>query len=183
MKIVDMGTNENLFKPLPEHDTANELQRLISGSRVLRSSSPATASAATTARLHGFDLEDAPVLADLSMLPGQLVSARTIVPLQRAMIGATVLVLYENGDERRPIIIGVLQEQAPSRPLASPATTVEARVDDERLTLTAEREIVLRCGDSSITLTRAGKVIIKGKYILSRSAGYNKIKGAVIDIN
>ena len=47
----------------------------------------------------------------------------------------------------------------------------------------AEREIVLRCGDSSITLTRAGKVIIKGKYILNRSSGYNKIKGAAVEIN
>jgi len=42
---------------------------------------------------------------------------------------------------------------------------------------------VLRCGDASITLTRAGKVVIQGNYILSRSSGYNKIKGAAIDIN
>ena len=47
----------------------------------------------------------------------------------------------------------------------------------------ADREVVLRCGDASITLTRAGKVIIKGSYILSRSSGYNKIKGAAIDLN
>jgi hypothetical protein len=49
--------------------------------------------------------------------------------------------------------------------------------------LTAEREMVLRCGEASITLTRAGKVIIKGAYIVSRSTGYNKIKGAAVDIN
>jgi len=60
---------------------------------------------------------------------------------------------------------------------------VSAQVDDQRVELTAEREIVLRCGDASITLTRAGKVIIKGAYILSRSSGYNKIKGAAVDIN
>jgi hypothetical protein len=47
----------------------------------------------------------------------------------------------------------------------------------------AEREIILKCGEASITLTRAGKVIIRGNYILSRSTGYNKIKGAAIDIN
>ena len=49
--------------------------------------------------------------------------------------------------------------------------------------LTAEREIVLKCGEASITLTRAGKVLIKGTYVLSRSSGYNKIKGAAVDIN
>jgi hypothetical protein len=49
--------------------------------------------------------------------------------------------------------------------------------------VSAEREIVLRCGDASITLTRAGKVIIKGRYVVSRSTGYNKIKGATVDIN
>jgi hypothetical protein len=60
---------------------------------------------------------------------------------------------------------------------------VAVQADGDRYEISAEREIVLRCGDSSITLTRAGKVIIKGNYILSRSTGYNKIKGAAIDIN
>ncbi len=55
--------------------------------------------------------------------------------------------------------------------------------DGERVLVTAEREIVLRCGEASLTLTRAGKVLIKGKYIVSRSSGYNKIKGAAVDIN
>jgi hypothetical protein len=49
--------------------------------------------------------------------------------------------------------------------------------------LSAEREIVLRCGAASITLTRAGKILINGSYILSRSTGYNKIKGAAVGIN
>jgi hypothetical protein len=49
--------------------------------------------------------------------------------------------------------------------------------------LSAEREIVLHCGDASITLTRAGKVIIKGRYLISRSSGYNKVKGAAVEIN
>lgn len=60
---------------------------------------------------------------------------------------------------------------------------LEARVDDERLVLSAEKEIVLRCGRSSITLTRAGKVLIRGRYLLSRSAGVNRIKGGSVQIN
>jgi hypothetical protein len=60
---------------------------------------------------------------------------------------------------------------------------VKLDVDGKRLVLTAEREIILRCGDASITLTRAGKILIRGRYLTSESKGYNKIKGAVVDIN
>ena len=49
--------------------------------------------------------------------------------------------------------------------------------------LTAQREIVLRCGKASITLTRAGKVLIRGEYIFSRSTGVNKLKGGSIQLN
>ena len=48
---------------------------------------------------------------------------------------------------------------------------------------TAESEIVLRCGEASITLTRAGKVLIRGTYLLSRSSGVNRIKGGSVQIN
>jgi hypothetical protein len=32
-------------------------------------------------------------------------------------------------------------------------------------------------------LTRAGKVVIKGRYVVSRSSGDNKVKGASVEIN
>jgi hypothetical protein len=137
-----------------------------------------------TARLHGFDLEERPLVAGLPDLPGEIVPARTTVPLVRAETGSTVVVACEGGDPRRPIVLGVIRTQ-PARPpieTASPQI-VSLQVDDDRLTLSAEREIVLKCGAASITLTRAGKVLIKGAYILSRSSGYNKIKGAAVDIN
>jgi len=82
-----------------------------------------------------------------------------------------------------PIIMGVMEPQQQIREVCSAEPDINVQVDDERYVIQAEREIVLRCGDASITLTRAGKVIIKGNYILSRSTGYNKIKGAAIDIN
>jgi hypothetical protein len=49
--------------------------------------------------------------------------------------------------------------------------------------LTAENEIVLRCGEASITLTRAGKILLRGSYLLSRSSGVNRIKGGSVQIN
>ncbi len=143
-----------------------------------------TAATATVARLHGFDLLDQPVIGDLPQCPGQLIAARSTVALKRSMVGADVVVIFDGGDLHRPIVMGVITSPrlaAVASPVAPTGTTIHA--DDERYVVTAEREIVLRCGDASITLTRAGKVIIKGHYILSRSSGYNKIKGAAIDIN
>jgi hypothetical protein len=67
------------------------------------------------------------------------------------------------------------------------AQPAERTADDaaipERLELTAEKEIVLRVGDASITLTRAGKIILRGTYVLSRSSGVNRIKGGSVQIN
>jgi len=60
----------------------------------------------------------------------------------------------------------------PSGP--GPAPRPDALLDGQRLELTAERDIVLRCGAASITLTREGKILIEGTYLLSRSRGVNR---------
>jgi hypothetical protein len=136
------------------------------------------------ARLYGFGDDDAPLVVGVPGLPGEIITARTTVVLRRGHIGSEVMVLFERGDARRPVICGVVQN---TRSLADSTTRSEHHVsvqaDDERVTIEAGREIVLRCGDAAITLTRAGKVIIKGSYVVSRSTGYNKIKGAAVDIN
>jgi hypothetical protein len=137
---------------------------------------------AATARLHGFDLDERPLIVGIADVPGEILPARSTVALRRSDVGSEVVLLFEEGDARRPIVVGVLQPGAAGRS-ATPAPTVSVQADDERVVITAEREIVLRCGEASITLTRAGKVLIKGTYVLSRSSGYNKIKGAAVDIN
>ncbi|MBI3380502.1 MAG: hypothetical protein HY019_00720 [Aquabacterium sp.] len=138
-------------------------------------------------RLQGFDLLDQPLVTGLAALPGEVLVARAATPLRHGMVGHEVVVCFENGDPRKPIIMGVLQlgplQETPAVQNTQDAPGLQVLADGERHTIQAEREIVLRCGDASITLTRAGKVIIQGNYILSRSTGYNKIKGAAIDIN
>lgn len=151
--------------------------------RAAISTPPPSLAASAIGRLQGFDLLEQPLVGQLAALPGQVVPARSAVPLRRALVGHEVLVLFADGDPGAPVIVGVvqphpLQDMAPA---AEPGVVVQ--VDGERHVIAAEREIVLRCGDASITLTRAGKVIIAGTYILSRSSGYNKIKGAAVDIN
>ncbi len=89
-------------------------------------------------------------------------------------VGAPVLIAYADGDGLTPIIVGRLRERA------EPAAVAKG---EGRTVIQAEREIELRCGDASIVLTRAGKVLIRGNYVVSRSRGANKIKGASVGIN
>jgi hypothetical protein len=107
--------------------------------------------------------------------------ARSTTPLGEADIGREVALLFEGGDPARPIVIGLLQRALPR--LAPAVEPVSVARDGERLVLTAEKEIELRCGEASITLTRAGKVIIRGAYVLTRSSGVNRILGGSVQIN
>lgn len=185
-----MGANEHPFKTLPAPEAGGELRALLARERAPDPHTVVQAFAPMTARLHGFDLRGAPLLAGLVGRDGELLPARTTVALRRDMVGAQLLVLFENADPMLPIVTGVIQQACgdpgqvqQGQEAAAAARSVAVIADGERLTFTAEREIVLRCGDASIVLTRSGKVVIRGSYILSRSTGYNKIKGAAIDIN
>ncbi|OHB68027.1 MAG: hypothetical protein A2Y76_11190 [Planctomycetes bacterium RBG_13_60_9] len=94
--------------------------------------------------------------------------------------GQEALIAYPNGDPDRPIVIGLLRPpDAPARQ-AAPLT---ATIDDETISLEAKKQIVLKCGKASITLTRAGKVLIRGAYVLTRSSGVNRVKGGSVQIN
>ena len=138
----------------------------------------------SVAILHGFDPRGRPILARIGGADNEFVTARSVAALRRDMIGAEVLVVFIDQDLRQPVIVGVMQRE-PSylETLGARDADPVAYVDGERREIQANREIVLRCGDASITLTPAGKIILRGSYILSQSSGYNKIKGAVVDIN
>jgi uncharacterized protein (DUF2345 family) len=55
--------------------------------------------------------------------------------------------------------------------------------DGENVTITADKNITLICGKSSLTLRRDGKIITKGTNILSRATATNKIKGGSVAVN
>ena len=102
--------------------------------------------------------------------------------LHGAHIGADVVLMFEDGDAFRPVVMGVLRGSA-GWPAAHQSAQVEVDADGERLIVSAKEQLVLRCGKASITLTRAGKVLIKGSYLLSRSSGVNRIKGGSVQLN
>jgi len=93
-------------------------------------------------------------------------------------VGDEVALTFEDGDPSMPIIVGVLQKSHHAA-----RRQREVTIDDETLLLSAKKEIVIQCGKASITLTSAGKVLIQGEYVLSRSSGVNKIRGGSIQLN
>ena len=124
--------------------------------------------------------------APLVVWPGQAetvaVPARAIIDLQANHIGRHVLLLFESIGSAGPIVIGLVREQRGWPGEQQPAH-VEVQGDGERMIVSAKRQLVLRCGAASITLTSEGKVLIQGKYVSSRSSGVHRIKGGSVQIN
>lgn len=97
-----------------------------------------------------------------------------------------VLIAFEANDIHRPVIIDIIHDRIEPAPLeveSDRCKPEQVKVDGETVTLDAKKEIVLRCGKASITLTSAGKVLIRGAYLLNRSSGVNRIKGGSVQIN
>jgi hypothetical protein len=121
-------------------------------------------------------------LVDFAANPGEEpLPALSIVALTRADIGNTVVLSFEDGDIALPVIMGLVQPVAVVE--AKMERPADALVDGDRLVLTARREIVLRCGDASLTLTADGKVLVRGHSILSRATDVHRIKGGSVHIN
>ncbi len=82
-----------------------------------------------------------------------------------------VVLAFIKGRPEQPVILGQLHPDAVVRP------------GNGRLTLEAEDELTLRCGEASLTLTKAGKVTVKGKTLTSRADGVHRIQGGSVQIN
>jgi hypothetical protein len=122
----------------------------------------------------------------LVLFPGQsgsaALAAATTVDVHGIHIGRQVVLVFENADRGKPIIVGLLRP-ASAWALPEQPAQVEVDADGERLIMTAREQLVLRCGAASITLTRDGKVLIQGAYVSHRSSGVMRIKGGSVQIN
>lgn len=115
-------------------------------------------------------------------IPGVVTTAIDGTQLSRAVeVSATaVIALVEDG--RRAVILGFLAPSAPV-PADDKLDPTKVTLDGKSLILSGREDITLRCGKASITLTRAGKILLRGAYLSSRSSGVNRIKGGSVQIN
>jgi hypothetical protein len=77
---------------------------------------------------------------------------------------------------------GVILGRVGTKPSAERSLPVEREVPDE-LVIEAAKNLTLRCGEGSITLREDGKILIKGKDLVSRAQRMNRIKGGAVSIN
>jgi Domain of unknown function (DUF6484) len=123
----------------------------------------------------------------LVLFPGQrgtaAIAAQTVIDLHGPHIGKKVALMFEGGNGGKPIVMGVLRENNEGWPLIAQPGRVEVDADGQRMIVSAKEQVVLKCGKASITLTAAGKVLIRGEYILSQAASVNRVKGGSIQLN
>lgn len=137
--------------------------------------------------------------------------ALATIPVLPQHIGRQVALMFTQGVEPKPIIIGLIYsplQQVLESVIAntcdsgdidevvfaepSGSNTERTRnhssdnsiyMDGKQLIMEGHEEIVLRCGEASITLSRNGKISIRGKYLLSRASGVNRILGGSVQVN
>ena len=91
--------------------------------------------------------------------------------------GMTVLLLLQ--EDHGPVILGHIGELG--RDVTAGKTG--AKQAEPNVLIEASESLTLRCGASSLVMRKDGKVVLKGKRLLSRASQANKIKGASVNIN
>jgi len=131
----------------------------------------------------GTDGEGRPVVDFEGNSAGPRVALAT-VPMAGAALEAAVAsrqrvqLRFQDGDIRRPIIIGlsqeVRQEGVPPPLRAGDGTLLEVLEHADGVTL--------RVGKASLRLMQDGRIFLKGTYIETCAEGLNRIKGGTVDI-
>lgn len=125
-------------------------------------------------------------------LTARLAAQLTHARLQEAIESRRGAVILVDGESyERTFLLGLLEPLPPAPPDPTPEQqspaeqprVIEADVDGKRVRIVGGDEIVLECGNASITLRRNGRVIIRGTYVETDSTGTNRIKGAAVRIN
>ena len=97
-------------------------------------------------------------------------------------VGDTVLLWQPEQENARGVILGRIgPSHAPERELAHERDPGEEMPD--MLVLEAKKHLTLRVGEGSITIREDGKILIKGKDLVSHAQRMNRIKGGSVSIN
>lgn len=144
------------------------------------------------AKVQGFAEDGSPIV----QVVGQKHSLRALstVSLDASHLGRTVTVAHIAQPQSQWVITGLiknpldqvfdrLNQSASGQSNEDIGSEQSLMVDGQKIKIEGKEEIVLQCGESSITLTKAGKILIRGKYLLNRSTGLNRIMGGSVQVN
>jgi hypothetical protein len=117
--------------------------------------------------------------ASLVVFPGNpeetALPARSLCELTSDMIGSEVALLFQEGDPRKPLIVGRIVKPGASAP--------QVLRDGESVKITAKERIELRCGKATIIMDEDGRITIRGAHIVSHASGAQRIRGGSINLN
>lgn len=156
--------------------------------------------------LAGLNEQGKPLVNFSESVSDEPVIAISTVEIHQKQSGRQVALLFAEGDLQKPVIMGLIHspltqmlesfevvDSGAQEPQTDDSTANseivtaddidDVNLDGKRVVLEGKEEIVLKCGDASITLTKAGKILIRGKYLLNRSTGVNRIMGGSVQVN
>lgn len=147
----------------------------------------------------GIDGQGQPLVDFSENASGQPLVAMSTLGITTAHVGRNVALLFAKGNPESPVIMGLIHSPLHDLIVAYDAKTQESpaqetsessglKVDDitidgKRVVLEGKEEVVIKCGEASITLTKAGKILIRGNYVLNRANGVNRIQGGSVQVN
>ena len=92
--------------------------------------------------------------------------------------GDRVLVWLPADEGQDAVVLGRI---GPSRAPAQPTQQTDDIPDE--LVIEARENLTFKCGEGSITLRADGKILIRGKDLVSRAQRLNRIQGGAVAIN
>ena len=95
--------------------------------------------------------------------------------------GTTVLVALPERPGTPGCVLGVVEPYRSGSAGSEDATC--RRIAGEKVVVEAGSRLELRVKDSTIVITEDGKIMIRGRDVLSRAKGMNRIKGGTVSIN
>lgn len=151
--------------------------------------------------LTGIDAQGQPLVDYPENPSGRPLAAMSTLGITSVHVGRNVALLFAKGDPQSPVIMGLIhsplhdlilsydanaqespaEQQTASTP--SPLNVDDVTLDGNRIVLEGKEEVVIKCGEASITLTKAGKILIRGNYLLNRASGVNRIMGGSVQVN
>lgn len=93
------------------------------------------------------------------------------------------LVIKPENQPRQPVLVALLREAISAEAHHKAACESATRISGQAVEIDAQQSLELSCGRARITLHADGRIELNGDYLLSRSRGPIKLKGATIDIN